>query len=184
MTSIELSIEEMRARRGVKWRRFPTDVLPAWVADMDFAVPDEVQEAVEQVVRLRDYGYGSGHGVREGAEGLAEAFQHYAKTSFGWDVDPAGVQQALGGSPLTGTCIDVLAGRCRRLDPDERRLRIPSGRGQRFRVRHEQLTTLVGVRQFDGQREELRRAEERERSERLLGGSSRVEAAEDALRLR
>jgi cystathionine beta-lyase len=81
----------MRARRGVKWRRFPPDVLPAWVADMDFAVPDEVQAAVEQVVQKRDYGYGSGHGVREGAEGLAEAFQYYAKTSFGWDVDPAGV---------------------------------------------------------------------------------------------
>lgn len=91
MASIELSIDQMRARRGVKWRRFPTDVLPAWVADMDFAVPDEVQEAVEQVVRLRDYGYGSGHGVREGAEGLAEAFQHYARTSFNWDVDPASV---------------------------------------------------------------------------------------------
>src|SRR5215203_4153698 len=81
----------MRARRGVKWRRFAPDVLPAWVADMDFAVPDEVQAAVEQVVQKRDYGYGSGHGVREGAEGLAEAFQYYAKTSFGWDVDPAGV---------------------------------------------------------------------------------------------
>src|SRR5688572_2092287 len=58
---------------------------------MDFAIPDEVQEAIERVVRLRDYGYGSGHGVREGQEGLAEAFAYYAKESFGWEVDPAGV---------------------------------------------------------------------------------------------
>ena len=91
MASFELSVEEPRARRGVKWRRFPADVLPSWVADMDFAVPDEVQEAVERVVRLRDYGYGTGHGVREGREGLAEAFRDYAKESFAWDVDPAGV---------------------------------------------------------------------------------------------
>lgn len=91
MVSFELSVEQLRARRGVKWRRFPPDVLPAWVADMDFAVPDEVQEAVERVVELRDYGYGSGHGVREGKEGLAEAFQEYAATSFGWEIDPAGV---------------------------------------------------------------------------------------------
>ncbi len=61
---------------------------------MDFAVPDEVQEAVEKVVRLRDYGYGSGHGVREGEEGLAAAFVHYATSNFDWGshtVDPAGV---------------------------------------------------------------------------------------------
>jgi len=54
---------------------------------MDFAVPDEVQAAIERITSLGDYGYAS----REGAEGLAEAFQFYAKESFGWDVDPAGV---------------------------------------------------------------------------------------------
>jgi cystathionine beta-lyase len=91
VATIELSVDDLRARRGVKWRRFPADVLPAWVADMDFAVPDEVQEAVERVVRLRDYGYGSGHGVREGEEGLAAAFSEYAASSFGWNADPAGV---------------------------------------------------------------------------------------------
>jgi cystathionine beta-lyase len=94
VATFELSIDELRARRGVKWRRFPPDVLPSWVADMDFAVPDAVQEAVEAIVEKRDYGYGSGHGVREGAEGLAGAFAEYASTSFDWGdhtVDPAGV---------------------------------------------------------------------------------------------
>ncbi len=87
MASIELSVQDMRARRGTKWTKYPSDVLPAWVADMDLAVPDEVQAAVERIVSLRDYGYAA----REGEAGLAEAFQYYAKTSFGWDVDPAGV---------------------------------------------------------------------------------------------
>ena len=94
MQDIELSIDELRARRGVKWRRFPADVLPSWVADMDFAVPDAVQEAIEAIVEKRDYGYGSGHGVREGSEGLAGAFAEYASTYFDWGdhtVDPAGV---------------------------------------------------------------------------------------------
>src|SRR4051794_3518911 len=77
----------MRARRGSKWSRFPADVLPAPVADMDFLVPDEVQAAIERITSIGDYGYAS----REGAEGLAEAFQFYAKESFGWDIDPAGV---------------------------------------------------------------------------------------------
>jgi cysteine-S-conjugate beta-lyase len=87
VTRIELSVDEMRARRGTKWTKFLADVLPAWVADMDFAVPDEVQAAIERIVTLRDYGYAA----REGEVSLAEAFQYYAKTSFGWDIDPAGV---------------------------------------------------------------------------------------------
>ena len=82
--NFELTVEEMRARRGVKWNRFPADVLPAWVADMDFAVPDEVQAAIEAVVSKRDYGYGNGHGVREGKEGLAQAFVEYATGNFDW----------------------------------------------------------------------------------------------------
>jgi cysteine-S-conjugate beta-lyase len=91
VANFELTVEQMRARRGVKWNRFPADVLPAWVADMDFAVPDEVQAAIEAIVSKRDYGYGNGHGVREGKEGLAVAFQEYAQSSFGWEIDPDGV---------------------------------------------------------------------------------------------
>ncbi|HEY7044682.1 MAG TPA: MalY/PatB family protein [Nocardioidaceae bacterium] len=87
MASIERSVEDMRARRGTKWRKFPPDVLPAWVADMDFSVPDEVQAAVDRITTLGDYGYAA----REGDESLAAAFQFYAKQSFGWDVDPDGV---------------------------------------------------------------------------------------------
>src|SRR4051794_21040713 len=90
VATFELSVDQLRARRGVKWRRFPADVLPAWVADMDFAVPDEVQEAVERIVKLGDYGYATGHGVREGDDGLAAAFSEYAASSFGWQADPEG----------------------------------------------------------------------------------------------
>jgi len=92
--NFEQSIEQMRARRGVKWNRFSSDVLPAWVADMDFAVPDAVQEAIEAVVSKRDYGYGNGHGVREGRDGLPQAFAEYAMTYFDWGshvVNPDGV---------------------------------------------------------------------------------------------
>jgi cystathionine beta-lyase len=87
VASIERSIEDMRERRGTKWRKFGPDVLPAWVADMDFSVPPEVQAAVERITAIGDYGYAA----REGEESLAEAYQYYAKTSFGWDIDPAGV---------------------------------------------------------------------------------------------
>src|SRR5262245_24762475 len=61
---------------------------------MDFAVPDAVQEAIEAVVKIRDYGYGTGSGAREGDEGLPFAFAEFAATYQDWGghkVDPDGV---------------------------------------------------------------------------------------------
>ena len=38
---------------SLKWRLFPGDVLPLWVADMDFAAPEPVLEAL----RARGVGF-------------------------------------------------------------------------------------------------------------------------------
>jgi cystathionine beta-lyase len=90
--SFELTEAQLRSRRGTKWNRYPAEVLPAWVADMDFAVPDAVQEAILKIVEPRDYGYGSGYGVRMGQDGLAAAFAERMEQTFGWRPDPDGVQ--------------------------------------------------------------------------------------------
>lgn len=79
------SIASLRARRGMKWRRYPENVLPAWIADMDFGVPDPVQGAVERVVRQRDYGYPE----RDPADRLDAAFAARMRERFGWGIDPA-----------------------------------------------------------------------------------------------
>src|SRR3954464_11457962 len=89
--AFELSVDQLRARRGVKWLRYPTDVLPAWVADMDFAVPDVVQQAVMEIAERREYGYGTGHGLRDGQDSVAAAFAEHMDRDFGWKADPAGV---------------------------------------------------------------------------------------------
>jgi cysteine-S-conjugate beta-lyase len=88
MESFELTVEQLRARRSRKWSFYPADVLPAWIADMDFAVPDVVQQAVVQIVEQRDYGYGD----RVGDEGLAAAFSDRMAERFGWRPAPAQVQ--------------------------------------------------------------------------------------------
>ncbi|MCC6174838.1 MAG: pyridoxal phosphate-dependent aminotransferase [Chloroflexi bacterium] len=87
-----LSLEALRARRCYKWNRYPTDVLPAWVADMDFAVAEPVQRAILQVVEQSDYGYGVGQGVRDNATGMQAAFADRMAEHFGWEVDPDRVQ--------------------------------------------------------------------------------------------
>ncbi|KAG5717285.1 hypothetical protein E4T56_gene17929, partial [Termitomyces sp. T112] len=48
------------SRRGTgsnKWSRYDEDVLPLWVADMDFAVPECVAQAVAERAAHKVYGY-------------------------------------------------------------------------------------------------------------------------------
>ena len=40
-----------------KWRKFPADVLPLWVADMDFASPPAVVAALRARVEHGFFGY-------------------------------------------------------------------------------------------------------------------------------
>jgi cystathionine beta-lyase len=82
--SFALTEKELRERRGVKWHHFPEDVLPAWVADMDFSVPEPVQAAIRAIVDRADYGYPA----RKGGSRIQEAFAERMAARFGWELDP------------------------------------------------------------------------------------------------
>jgi cystathionine beta-lyase len=82
----ELSLEQLRLRRSAKWRFYDEDVLPAWVAEMDYPLAAPVKIALAEAVELDDTGYGY-----PAALGLAEAFAEFARPRFDWEVDPAGV---------------------------------------------------------------------------------------------
>jgi cystathionine beta-lyase len=86
--TFELSLDELRARRGAKWNFYPADVLPAWVADMDYLVAPEVHEAIRRSVEEQDYGYP----YRTGEETLVAAFVERMQNRFDWTVDPERVQ--------------------------------------------------------------------------------------------
>lgn len=91
--TFELSLDTLRSRRGNKWNRYPKDVLPAWVADMDFKIAEPIQRAVEKlIVEEGDYGYG----YRVGEHGLPAAFAHRMKERHGWEVDPGLVMNVTG----------------------------------------------------------------------------------------
>lgn len=51
------SITDRRASNSIKWRRYPEDVLPMWVADMDFPAPPPVLEALRRAVDHGVFGY-------------------------------------------------------------------------------------------------------------------------------
>jgi cystathionine beta-lyase len=67
---------------SVKWHKYPPDVLPLWVADMDFAAPEPVRQALLQVVEQGVFGYEAPN--RELYETVAERMQ----SLYGWQVSP------------------------------------------------------------------------------------------------
>jgi cystathionine beta-lyase len=79
-----LSIAELRKRRSAKWTMFPPDVLPAWVAEMDFPLADAVRNALLDSIEHDDCGYANGAGV-------GAAFAAFAQERYSWTLDPRGV---------------------------------------------------------------------------------------------
>jgi cystathionine beta-lyase len=88
--SVELDIPFLRARRNVKWHRYADDVLPAWVAEMDFAVAPPIRAALDRIAREQDYGYPHRDGDRADLS-LAHAFVRRMRNRFGWRTDAADV---------------------------------------------------------------------------------------------
>jgi cystathionine beta-lyase len=76
-------------RLSVKWRTYPADVLPAWVAEMDFPLAEPIKAALHEAIDHDDTGY-----LGPDLCGVPEAFAAFAKRRLGWDVDPAHVRGA------------------------------------------------------------------------------------------
>jgi cystathionine beta-lyase len=77
-----LSLEELRRRTSMKWRRFGPDVLPLWVAEMDVPLAEPIVRAVDRAIAIGDTGYAEG-------TSYAEAFADFARERWGWRFDIA-----------------------------------------------------------------------------------------------
>jgi cystathionine beta-lyase len=87
----ELPLDVLRARQGVKWEKYGADVLPAWVAEMDFTAPYPVRRVLERLIADQEYGYPQ-RGGRSAEAPLADAFAEHMQSRFGWSPDPGLVQ--------------------------------------------------------------------------------------------
>ena len=77
----DVSLGLLRLRRSAKWSKYPNDVLPAWVAEMDFALALPIRETLLEAVSRDDTGYAD-------STRLGEAFARFAASRFGWEVEP------------------------------------------------------------------------------------------------
>ncbi|MFE5032494.1 MalY/PatB family protein [Streptomyces sp. NPDC056683] len=73
-----LTLDRLRCRTSMKWRTYPADVLPVWVAEMDVPLAPAVVRAVTAAMELGDTGYPAG-------TGYAEALAAFAAKRWGWD---------------------------------------------------------------------------------------------------
>ena len=76
----DVSLELLRLRHSAKWVKYPPDVLPAWVAEMDFALALPIREVLLSAVARGDTGYPDG-------TRLGPSFARFTAERFGWEVD-------------------------------------------------------------------------------------------------
>ena len=78
-----LPLAELRERSSEKWREYPADVLPLFVAETDFPLAPAISTALSRAVELGDTGYVASRTP------LAESFAAFADRRYGWQPDPA-----------------------------------------------------------------------------------------------
>ncbi len=59
------TIEGMLAAPGIKWHRYPPDVIPLWLADLDFPIAPEIKRALINAVQDEDLFYSDDTRTRE-----------------------------------------------------------------------------------------------------------------------
>ena len=81
MTDFDTVINR-RPTNSIKWKLYGEDVLPLWVADMDFAAPEPVQEALRRAVEHGIFGY------EFPTKELRETVAARMEKLYGWQVSP------------------------------------------------------------------------------------------------
>ncbi|MGQ4334740.1 MalY/PatB family protein [Streptomyces hayashii] len=81
-----LRAASLSTRRSEKWRRYPPDILPAFIAEMDFPVAEPVIDAVRaHLVEGGDLGYAYAYTTDASVQ---RAFAAWARAHHGWRVEP------------------------------------------------------------------------------------------------
>jgi cystathionine beta-lyase len=73
---------DRRATNSIKWTKYPEDVLPLWVADMDFPAPPPVLKALHKAVEHGVLGY------EMPSTALMETVAARMDRLYGWKIDP------------------------------------------------------------------------------------------------
>lgn len=84
----DLTPEYARRYQGIKWNRYGPDVIPSWVADMDFPVARPIRDYVKRLGELGDLGYTA----TAPHDPICEAFAERMARRYAWRPDPADME--------------------------------------------------------------------------------------------
>src|SRR5262245_48662246 len=76
-------LDVLRRRTSEKWRAYPDDVLPMFVAEMDYPLAPPIRSALHDAIERGDSGYVDLHDA-EATKALAK----YASDAWGWSPSP------------------------------------------------------------------------------------------------
>ncbi len=77
-----------RQSAGEKWRQYPQDVLPLWVADMDFPLADPIRRALQRHLDHADLVYP----VHPAPTDVPDLFVDWMRRRFDCEIDPSQVE--------------------------------------------------------------------------------------------
>ena len=80
-------LDRLRSLTSIKWSYHDDDVIPAWVADMDFAPAPVTVEAVRALAECGNFGYNFAAVAK-----LPEVFSAWEERRHGWRPDPTKVR--------------------------------------------------------------------------------------------
>ena len=89
MTNFDI-VPNRRNTNSIKWLRYPKDVLPMWVADMDFSAPKPILKALHKAV---DHGV---MGYEMPTPALKETVAARMDKLYGWKIKPEAVVAVTG----------------------------------------------------------------------------------------
>ena len=95
---------DRRSTESNKWHKFPPDVLPLWVADMDFPSPEPVIRALRERVEHGFFGYGADQPE------FFEVMCDRLLKRYGWKVGPEAIVPVPGVTPGNNTALRAVAG--------------------------------------------------------------------------
>ncbi|MEZ4361035.1 MAG: aminotransferase class I/II-fold pyridoxal phosphate-dependent enzyme [Kofleriaceae bacterium] len=81
----EITEAQLRRRQSAKWKAYPEDVLPLWVAEMDYPIAEPIRHALADALAADDLGYADPRGLGEDAAA-------WARQTWGWQLAKQDVQ--------------------------------------------------------------------------------------------
>lgn len=73
----DIELSRLTARTGAKWKYFPADVLPLWVAEMDFRIAEPIKQAIRVRLDNDDLGYGMPNAVPGLQDAVADRLNRF-----------------------------------------------------------------------------------------------------------